>query len=164
MPVLVRVRAGRRARPTPFETGFDHVVGVFAGQVDVDGAFEGLGQRGEEVADHFGVQAADRFAREFAVEDKGRAAGQVDRNPGQRFVHRQDKTVPAHADPVTQGLVQCLAQRQGAVFHGVVFVDLEIAATVEFETESPVAGDLVEHMIEKNRCRCRSLPAGPGPG
>jgi hypothetical protein len=42
-----------------------------------------------------------------------------------------------------------LAQRDAHVFHGVVAVDVQVPLGVDVEIDQPVAGDLVEHVVEK---------------
>ena len=78
-----------------------------------------------------------------------RATGNIQRAAGQTFVHRQHK--PKTVDPalIAQRQPQRLAQRQPGIFHGVVIVNIEVAANVNFKTEAAVGGDLIEHMIEE---------------
>src|SRR6056297_493342 len=132
------------------EAGLYHVVGILSAQIDVQGAFERLGQGCEEMRDHFSVQAADRLAREGPVEDKGRTAGEVDGDPGQRFVHRQGEAIAADAGAIAKRTMQGLTKGECAVLDRVVLVDVQVTGAIEFQAEAAVSGNLLEHVIEES--------------
>ena len=53
------------------------------------------------------------------------------------------------AAPVTEGLGQGLAHGDAHVFVGVVIVDVGVAAGPDLQIHQPVAGQLVEHVIQE---------------
>ena len=81
-------------------------------------------QRAEEMRHELGGEAAHLRARELAFEHGIGTAGQVDGHLHARLVHGQQEAVARDAALVAQCLAQRAAQRQRAVFHGVVFVHL----------------------------------------
>src|SRR6185437_16105231 len=126
-----------------------HVVGVLAGDADIDGGSEGVAQRPEEMRNQLGRQTADRFTGELAAELGVRPAGEIDGDLGQRLIHRQQKAVASDARFVPQGSSHRLAKRQRTILYGMVLVDLQIAAAGELQREAAVLGELLEHVIEE---------------
>ena len=96
---------------------------------------------------HFGAVVADFFAAEFRPDFAPGAAGEVEGAFGAAFVHWQDKAEAGDAAFVAQRLFQRHAEGEGAVFNGVVVVDVQVAVAVQVETEAAVGGDLVKHMV-----------------
>ena len=67
--------------------------------------------------------------------------------------------VAADALLVAHGLVDRLAQRDAHVLDGVVAVDVQVALGLDVQVDQAMAGDLVEHVIEKTDA---GGEAGPG--
>ena len=105
---LAAKRLAQRAADT-LEAGFDHVVGVLAGDGDVDRGLETLGQRLEEMRHELGGQAADGFTRELAFEHAVRAAREVDGDAHLRFVHGQHEAITRDAELGAERFTECLA-------------------------------------------------------
>ena len=54
---------------------------------------------------------------------------------------------------VAQRLAQRRTERERAILHGVVLVDVEVALAVELQRETAVLGDLLQHVIEEPEAR-----------
>ena len=59
------------------------------------------------------------------------------------------RAVALDARLVAQGFVQSLAERQPHVLDRVVRVDMQVALGLDLKGQPPVAGDLLEHVVEK---------------
>ena len=69
---------------------------------------------------------------------------------GQGLVHRAvGGAIPADPGLVAQRLADRLADGYGAVFGGVVLVDVEVALHVAFQIDQRVTAELLDHVIEK---------------
>jgi len=78
------------------------------------------------------------------------AAGEIYSDLDQGLIHGDERR--SHAGdpyPLFQGLVESLSQGQGAVFHGVVFVDFKIAPGGQFEIEVSVYCQVGEHVVQE---------------
>ena len=64
--------------------------------------------------------------------------------------------VAGQARLVADGAGDRLAERDADILDAVVSVDMEIALGLDFEVDHAVAGDLVEHVIEKTNARSKS--------
>ena len=96
-------------------------------------------------------------AGELHVEDKRRAAGEVDRDLREALVHRHDRpAVAVDAALVAERLFERLAEDDADVFDGVVRVDLQIALGVDVQIDQAVAREQVEHVIEEPDAGVRS--------
>ena len=54
---------------------------------------------------------------------------------------------------LSPGLVSMLTESKGGIFHGMMFIDPQIAIALYVHAESAVSGDLVKHMVEENQRR-----------
>src|ERR1700677_1671507 len=135
------------------EARLDHVVTVLAAHADVDRCAQRLGQRAEKMRNELGRQFADAFALEASLPDEIRPTREIDRDLCLGLVHGQQETVPRDALFVAQRLAQRRAQRQRAIFHGVMLIDVKIALAVELQGESAVLRDLFQHVVEESQSR-----------
>src|SRR5918994_4180114 len=111
----------------------------------MNGCSQRFGKGAEEVGHQLRGQAPNALAVELRNELGVRATAQIDGNLCARFVHRQQKTIAPDTDLRAQGAAQRLAQCQGAIFHGVMLINLEIALASELEREAAMLGELLEH-------------------
>ena len=78
------------ARATPLKHDFGDVVAVHPVQgLDMQGQPAVAGEGLEELAHELGVELADLLGRKLGAKDEEGAAGHVERDAGQRLVHRQ---------------------------------------------------------------------------
>src|SRR5882757_431329 len=140
-----------QAAADSFETGFDHMMRILAVYAQMQCRSQRLGQRSKEMRNEFGGQIADSFAVEASLPDEIRPAGQIHRNLGLGFVHREQKAIARDAAFVAQGLAQRGSQRERAVLDGVVFIDMQIAAAGQGQCESAMPRKLLQHMIEESQ-------------
>ena len=79
-----------------------------------------------------------------------RAAREVQRHPGEGFVHGHRRVAVAFdAALVAQRLRQGFAQGDAHVFDGVVVVDVGVAVTSDLERKPAVLGHVGEHVVKK---------------
>ena len=87
------------------ERGLGEVVVVAAGAAKVERGARGPGERLEGVLDELERQPADALAAERQVDDRVRAAADVDDGRGDRFVHRHGAVAEAaDAGPIAERL------------------------------------------------------------
>ena len=125
----MRDRLAQRARER-LERRLDHVVRVAARfHPQVQRELGGVGERAEELLGQLVLEAAGRAGRQLRLEQRERAAGDVDRAARARLVHRHDRRAVA-GDPgaVAERLVERLAEHDRGVLGGVVRAGLEVAA------------------------------------
>lgn len=114
-----------------------------------------LGESLEELAEELCFHLlAEAFDAETDIPDQKWTVGEIKRDAGQAFIHR-DHGVAIAVDPglVTQSLFQGLAESEACIFHGMVGIDMEIAFGLNREIDQAVAAQLVEHMIEEADAR-----------
>ena len=84
------------------------------------------------------------------LEDEERPARNVDRDAGQRLVHRQMHVgVAGDALHVAERLLDRLAERDADILGGVVVVDVQVALGLDRHVDQGMARQLVEHVVEK---------------
>ena len=99
-----------------------------------------LRQRLEELLHQLGVEGADLRPGKRHLEDQERPTGHVDRRAGQAFVHGEvEGGVAPDAAPLAERLADRLADGDAGVFHGVVIVDVQIAARTHRHVNQRVA-------------------------
>ena len=77
-------------------------------------------------------------------------AGAVQCHLHQGFIEGcQEMTEAVNALAITEGLAQGLTDGDADIFIGVVVIDVGITAGADLQIKQAVAGDLVEHVIEK---------------
>ena len=104
----------------------------------------------EPFAHELRVEAADARGREGRVEDKKRTARDVDGDKSQCLVHRQaDIAVTANPLLIAERLHEGLAERDAHILDGVMVIDMRVALGLHDEIEKAVAGEKVQHVIEK---------------
>src|SRR5271156_2710897 len=123
-----RNRAAKRAGDA-LEAGFGDVMAVDAVErldMQREPGFSGEGP--EQPAPQGDEETADPLGREFALKDEERPARHVERDPRQRFVHRQQAVgVAGQAALVAERLGKRLAQGDADVLNRVVIVDMAVA-------------------------------------
>ena len=110
----------------------------------------GLGDRMEPVLDQLGIPFAQFFLREAGFPDEIWAARNVHHHAGHGLVHRGVRLAIA-ADPglLAQRIGQRLTQRDGAVFRGVMLVDMQVAIHLQRHVDQRMAAELLHHVIQK---------------
>ena len=79
-----------------------------------------------------------------------RPAAQVERDDGQRLVHRHDEVAGAvDAAAIAQRLRHRFAERDAEVLDRVMLIDVEIAGGLDVEVEGAVPREQLQHVIEK---------------
>src|SRR5262249_61172251 len=91
---------------------------------------------------------------------RARAAAEVDRDDRERLVHRHHEVAGAvdalaRAERLRDRLAECDAE----ILDGMVLIDVEIAGRVDPEIEGAVAGDELQHVIEKPDAGPHVVPA-----
>src|SRR5262249_45728204 len=125
-------------RGTPVE---DAQVNVGAG---------GLREALKKILDEFGLKITDPRLREFGVDDAERPPAEIDGGDGERFVHgHQEISGAIDAALVGESGGDGFGEADTDVFDGVVLVHVEIAGGFESKVEATVAGDEIQHVIEK---------------
>jgi len=113
-----------------------------------------VGHGHKELLDQLGVIAADLLGRDLqSIAQVGPAAA-VQRHLHQRLIegcHEMPKAVNAAA--IAQGLGQGLPHGDAHVLVGVVIIDVGVADSADFQVQQPMAGELVQHVIEKRHAR-----------
>ena len=88
--------------------------------------------------------------RELGLEHQERPPRNVDRDAGQRLVHRHvHARVARDALHVAERLLHRLAERDADVLGGVVVVDVQVALGLHGDVDARVARQQVEHVIEE---------------
>ena len=89
-------------------------------------------------------------ALERHVHDQAGPPGKIDHHARQRLVQRHvGVAVAADALLVADRLQHRLAERDADVFDRVVAVDVQVALGLDVQVDQAMAGDLVEHVVEK---------------
>lgn|SRR5690554_720341 len=161
---VARIRFGGHAYGTTkgLEHRFALVVRVFALQVvDVQGRLGVIHKALEEFAGQVDVKVADTGAGEGHVVVQPRTTGEINHDPGEGFVERNvGMPIAAQAGLIAQCGGKGLAKRDADVFDRVVVVNMGIAVTVDVKVDQAVAGNLVEHVIQKWHAGVDALAAG----
>jgi len=126
-------------------------MGILAPQiVDVQGHAGVVDQAVEEFAEQVDIEGTDHCPREIDMHFQAGTAGEVDYDSRQCFVERH-VGMPVAGQPflVAPGLGQCLTEGDADVFDRVMGVDMQIALCLDIEIDQAMAGDLVEHVVEK---------------
>ncbi len=105
---------------------------------------------GEEIFEQFGLQIADVNHIDLLIVDQRRTAAEIHRDNRQRFIHRLDEITGAiDAAAVAERLGEEIAEDDAGIFDRVVLIHIEIALRVQFEIESAVLAEKLEHVIQK---------------
>src|SRR6185437_1480917 len=135
------------------EACLDHVMAVLAGHAHVHRGPERLRQGAEEMRHQLGRQAAHGLPVELPGKLREWPPRQVDRDLRLRLVHRQEEPVARDADLGPECPPERFPERQRAILHRVMLVDLEIALAYQLEGEAAVFGELLQHVIEEPDAR-----------
>ena len=97
-----------------------------------------------------GLQIADQPNANLVLIDERRAAAEVERDNGQRFVHGQHEIAGAiDAFSIAQSFRDQLPEHYADIFDGVMLIDIEVTGGLECEIESAMLGKELQHVIEK---------------
>src|SRR5262245_61618612 len=118
--------------------------------LDVEVAFAMLRERMPEMLGQFDREGPDSVARVPDFVNQVRPSRKVDDGARQRLVHRRVSRAVTR-DPlfIAQSLGERLSNTDRRIFDRMVVVNLQIAFTLDFEIEQPMAREQVEHMVEK---------------
>ena len=104
----------------------------------------------KELVRQVNVELAHHCACEWHMPLEARTSGKIDHDPRQRFVQRDvRKTEAANAFLVADGTRDRLPKGDADILDRVVAIDVQIALGFDREIERAMAGDLIEHVIEK---------------
>ena len=104
----------------------------------------------EPFTDQLGVECADFGHRKLGAEHQKRPARDIDSDPCQCLVHRQMHTgIPLNAFFIAKRLQQGLSHRNADVLDAVVVVDMGVTVTTDRQINQRMAGEQLQHMIEK---------------
>ncbi len=110
----------------------------------------GVSESAEEIFHQFGLEIANARRGYFEFADAECAARKVERGGGETIVHgHQEVSGAENAAFRAECFLDGFAERDADVFHGVMLVNVEIAARGELQVESAVTRDLFEHVIEE---------------
>ena len=114
----------------------------------------------EEIVDELGLQIADARRRRAQIHDRVRTPAEIHGGDGQRLVHRHHEVAGA-VDPRAgaERLRHRLAERDPEVLHGVVLIDVEVAARVDAQIERAVPRDELQHVIEEPDAAAHAVPS-----
>ncbi len=127
-------------------------------QRDAGVAGEGL----EELAHELSVKTANLLGRKLGPEDEKRPARHVERDPGQRLVHRQQAVGVAGQSPlVAERLRQRLTECDSDVLDRMVIIDMAVALGPNFDVDKGMTRQLIEHVIEETNAGCNIGKARP---
>ena len=140
----------QRAREA-LEAAFDDMVVVLAVLVpDVQREAADLGEGLEPFLEQLGVHLAELGLGEIHLPDQVRPVGGVERDLGQRLVHRDHgAAVAADAGAVAQRLGQAFAQHDADILGRVVVVDMQVALGAQRDVDQAVARQLLQHVVEE---------------
>ena len=151
--MLARVdfdRQPHRAGKSLVDALADMVVVCPVKQLDVQGQPGGLCDGMEPVLKKLGIHLAQTRLAETCLPDQKRTARNIDSDPAQRLVHRRIRmAVTDDSRLVTQRLCQSLADRERAIFGGVVLVDMQVTVDPAGQVDQRMPRKLFDHMIEK---------------
>lgn len=81
-----------------------------------------------------------------------RPPGQVEHDPRQRLVHRNQGVAEAsYPALVTQGVFQRLAKRESHILHGVMGVNLQVAPGRQRQADTAMTGTCRQHVVEERQ-------------
>lgn len=108
----------------------------------------------EELVEEVHIEVSDHCAGEGHMKLKARAPRKVDHNPRQGFIQGHvGVTVALDTLLVAHRLGERLPKGDADVFDGVVSVYVQITVCDDNEVHHAVAGDLIEHVLEKRQAR-----------
>ena len=133
------------------EARFSDVVRIFPRQPrNMQGDPRILGEGLEEFSAEFRVEPPDRSLRERHGPNEKGSARNVDRGPRGRFVHHEiERGVARNAPPLSQGLVQTLAEYDPDILNRVVIIDMTVAFSLYINVDQGMLGQLLQHVVEK---------------
>src|SRR5579885_2587296 len=124
--------------------------------------YAGVRREGPEPLLHqFRVETAHLVAGENGLEHEKRTPGYVERDAGQRLVHRNMHVgIARDALHVTERLPDRLAERDAHVLGGVMMIDVEVALGLDRDVNARMPRQQVEHMVEEADAGGNARPAG----
>ena len=133
------------------EAGLDDVVGIDAIELaDVQGEATVVDDRHKKLLHQLGVVAADPLGRNHQAIGEVGPAGAIKGHLHQGLIKgRHEMAEAMDAAAVAQGLGQGLADGDAHVLVAVVVIDMGVARGADLQVEQPMAGELVQHVIQK---------------
>jgi len=116
----------------------------------------------EELLSQLCIEPPGSCPRNVATESEERAAAPVHGGLGQGLIHWYDGMTKADQSfGLARGARERLAETDADVLDGVVRVHLEVAFCVNLEIEKPMAGQVLQHMVEEPDPRMGFRSTGP---
>src|SRR5262249_7559149 len=104
----------------------------------------------KEVRHQLRLQIANQSHAHPSLDDRSRAAAEIDRCQSQGLIHGHKKVTGAHDSPfIAQRVAKGFAQCDADVLYGVVLIDVEITLGLDLEVESAVTGEQFQHVVQK---------------
>ena len=112
--------------------------------------------------DIFASELAQAFASQVKIDDGRRAPGKIKHHAGKGLIQWRvgmGKTLDATA--IAERLIEGLPKSKGAVFGGMMIIDLEITLAAQDQIEARMLGEADQHMVEKTDAGFDVSLAGP---
>jgi hypothetical protein len=108
------------------------------------------GKAFEEVIHQLRLQVSNPDGSHLGLNDRHCATSKIYCRESQRFIHGHEEiTGSQDAAPVTERAIESFPESDSDVLDGVVLIDIEIAASHDFQVESAVTREEFEHVIEE---------------
>ena len=104
----------------------------------------------KKVEEHFHGHFPDHFPFKTSFPNQPVPAPKIYGRLREAIVHRQAKTVTLNSEFVSQGFAEHLSKSNGRIFYGVMLIYFQISLSGNFKVHLAVAGQLIQHMIEKS--------------
>ncbi len=127
------------------------MVGINTSELaDVQGEATVVDHGHEKFLDQLGVVAADSLGWNHQAVGEVGPAGAIQGHLHQRLIEgRHEMAKALDATAIAQGLGQGLADGNTHVLVAVVIIDVGVAAGTDLQVEEPVAGELMQHVIQE---------------
>jgi len=118
--------------------------------VDMQGDAGMIDEALEEFTGQINIEVADTLTREIHIEFQPRAPGKIDNHSRECLIERHiGVTITAQTFFIATSLGKCLPQRDADILHRMVRIDMQITLGLDRQIDEPMAGNLIEHVIEK---------------
>src|SRR3970282_745146 len=95
--------------------------------VNVQVCTKAVGKRAEKILHQFSREFTDLVTLECTFKNKKRPATEIECDLVTGLVQRQEEAIPLEAPLVSQRLPDCIAKGKPGVFHGVMFVHMQVS-------------------------------------
>jgi hypothetical protein len=90
----------------------------------------------------------------FGIDDRDRAATEIDGRQSESFVHGHDKvTSTQNALAISQSTIENFTQRNANILDGVVLIHIQITHRRELQIESAVPREELQHVVKETNSR-----------